>query len=340
MDKELVFITVVPSALSFAWEVEVQLNNYRKFGYSNKTQILVFLHNQEDLYYWDKLILKYLEVEFHFFENKDLKNLEKVYIPIIRPYCLQEHFKNYPDLTNKVIYYSDSDVIFTKSLDFSKYLNDDVIYASNISSYTDPTYFDSKIKDVLPFRKKEYEKIDVLDSITKSVGLNRKDLGITGGCQYILKNIDSQFWTNVLNDCITIKTYLNSINNQYFPNETKGFQSWCADLWAVWWNIIKLGYKTECPDELNFSWATSPIEKWNENAIYHNAGVSSNIQELNGEKVTLFNKSDFRFRANILTPFDITDWGSISYRYCNYMYLQEILSISNPVTKAKNIYKY
>jgi hypothetical protein len=50
-------------------------------------------------------------------------------------------------------------------------------------------------------------------------------------------------------------------------------QIWCADMWAVLWNGWKLGYKTVCHPELEFSWATSSEEEWYKFNIFHNAGV-------------------------------------------------------------------
>jgi len=52
-------------------------------------------------------------------------------------------------------------------------------------------------------------------------------------------------------------------------------QIWCADMWAVLWNLWKRNKKTEIIDEMEFTWATNKVRHWEKNAIYHNAGVTS-----------------------------------------------------------------
>jgi hypothetical protein len=39
-----------------------------------------------------------------------------------------------------------------------------------------------------------------------------------------------------MNDCILIRTSW-SVNREFFADENSGFQLWCADMWAVLWNL-------------------------------------------------------------------------------------------------------
>lgn len=337
--KELEIICVVPGDLYFASEVEVLINNLRKFGYSDK---LTILYDQQLSFieYWNRLVYTYEEVKFYNYTTFDVQNLKSIYPQVIRPNILKKHFQKYPELQDKTIFYIDSDVILTKNFNFERYLSDDINYLSK-TDYISASYFEEKKKNVLPYKSKEYEKLDVLDYATKLVGLD-KEIAIlnqenTGGAQYLLKNINWEFWEKVENDCINIRVYLKTINHLYFSDEKIGFQSWCADMWAVLWNLWLNKAETRCPEDMNFTWATCPISEWNRYAIYHNAGVTGKYQNINGEECKMYNKSEIVFRENIITPFDIKKYENIDKRYCSYNYLQEILSIKNPVSKAGDI---
>ncbi len=107
---------------------------------------------------------------------------------------------------------------------------------------------------------------------------------------------------------------------------------------AILWNLWLRGDKTVCPKEFDFSWATQTSDKWKKTSIYHNAGVTGKYQKIDGREVKMYNKSELIFRENILTPFDI-DFTDIDPNYCDFLYVQEILSVINPICKS-NKYIY
>jgi hypothetical protein len=77
-----------------------------------------------------------------------------------------------------------------------------------------------------------------------------------------------------MNDCIIIRKYLQHINKQFFASEEKGFQSWCADMWAVLWNLWLRDIETKNISEMDFSWASDPIEKVHKLGMFHNDGIT------------------------------------------------------------------
>lgn len=332
--RQLQIITAQPNDSYFIWQLRVQLSNFRKYGYSDRCRILVYKHTNrlggEDFQAkWDLLAKDYPEAKFFFYEDKE-GGLQKTistydYIPLLRPWLLAKHFKENPELQKDAILYLDSDVVFTKHLDFTPFLDDDICYLSDTKSYISAQYFDSKIKDVLEEKKEEYEKIDVLDGATKLIGVNR-EIAVanqegSGGAQYLLKDIDHHFWEAVFIGCIRIKTYLRYINRQYFESEDKGFQSWCADMWSVLWNLWAKGATTQCPPELNFCWATDHITKWDRCYLYHDAGASTRpIKE--GHR--LFHKRDLPYVNNQREPFE-DDLSYVSSEYCSKKYVEEII---------------
>jgi hypothetical protein len=333
MNRQLQIITCQPNDFYFVWQLRVQLHNFRKHGYSDKANILVYNHNQrrdgetfKEL--WDGLQEDYPEAKFFFYDDPT-GGLHKAmgtynYIPLLRPWLLARHFAEFPELKEDAILYIDSDVVFTKYLDFQPFLEDDISYLSDTRSYISAEYFDSKIKDVLPDKLEDYKKIDVLKESTRLFGITREiavaNQDGSGGAQYLLKNIDAKFWEDVFIGCIRVITYLRYINRMYFESEDKGFQSWCADMWSVLWNIWKRGIETKCPKEMDFAWATDPIGKWEEVYLYHDAGASSRpIRE--GHR--LFHKRELPYVNNERTPFE-DDLSFVSPQYSSKKYVQEI----------------
>lgn len=338
--KEVVILVAVPYSLYWATEVEIQCENFRKFGYSSALQVVVY-ETGENTYkdYWDKLVQRYKEVSFFFYRNDHIKNLTKIYPSFSRPVVLKAHWEAFPELKRKVIFYMDSDVIFSKHLDFSKYVEDNICYISR-TDYIGAEYFASKRKDVLEKKLDQYDKRDVLGEMARIVGIDKQHIidneQNTGGCQYILKGIDADFWNDVAQHCIAIYIHSKNTNKVFFESETKGFQSWAlGDMCAVLWNLWKRGKETRCPEELNFNWATTPINKYYDYAIFHNAGVTNEYMELNGKKERLFNKSDVRFRSSEMTFFDMT-FENITTDYCTAMYIKAIKEVENPICVTKN----
>ena len=70
-------------------------------------------------------------------------------------------------------------------------------------------------------------------------------------------------------------TELNNRKKQLDINHHE-LQIWTADMWCLLWNAWLKGYNTNVIKEMDFSWATDPIEKYDTLSIYHNAGVVGN----------------------------------------------------------------
>jgi hypothetical protein len=330
--KELQIITAQPNDLYFNWQLRVQLNNLRKYGLSDKYTALVWKHNEranketfeEE---WEELQKDYPEAKIIFYEDTtgELHRLIRVmgYIPLLRPWLLGKYFTENPKLKEKAILYMDSDVVFTKKPYFDPLLWGDVCFLSDTKSYIAASYFDSKEKDVLPERLEQYKQIDVLDELTKEFDLSRevavRNEDGSGGAQYLLKNIDAEFWQDVFSGCIKVLMNLRGVNRRFFESENKGFQVWCADMWSILFNLWKRGYTTDCPKEMDFCWATDPIAKWDQVQIYHDAGATSR----NHDGAILFHKRELKYVNNQSTPFE-DDLTQVDKNYCSRRYVEEI----------------
>lgn len=331
--KDLKFICVQPDDNYYTWQVHLWLESLKNIGCSDKAIVLIFIPNfREKNTKWQQVINLYPEAEFRFYKDEDkISQLLGIYIPILRPYTLWRYFEEFPEMSKKAIFYCDSDILFMEQFNIDSFINDDINYLSNTNSYINSTYFDSKIKDVLPNKLEEYKKIDVLDEACKLIGINRqiaeKYKEHSGGAQYLLKNIDADFWKKVMNDCILIRTYLQKINKEFFDSENKGFQSWCADMWAVLWNLWNRNQETKIIKELDFAWSLDNIEKLQTHSIFHNAGASSKHTGV----YPCFYKGAYHTGQDPTKDehLQIVLENNISKNHCTWMYANELQKLKN-----------
>jgi len=278
--KELKFICAQPDDLYFVWQVHLWLESLKKLGHSDKAIVVVFIPNfREPNNEWQKIIDLYPEAEFAFYRDDEntVSELLGIYIPVLRPYTLMRYFQDHPEMKEKAWLYCDCDVVFTEKFNIDDYIDDDVHYLSDTNSYINASYFDSKEKDVLLHKLEEYKQRDILQETTAICNINREIAEHynlhSGGAQYLLKNIDAEFWKHVMEDCISIRKHLMQVNGEFFESEDRGFQSWCADMWSVLFNLWRVEGVTKVIPEMEFSWASDSIEKVERLGIFHNAGM-------------------------------------------------------------------
>lgn len=331
--RDLKFITVCPDDIYFTWQVHLWLESLRNIGQSEKAIVLLFTPKDRlKSTKWQKIIDLYAEVTFEWYQDEDgVSDLLSIYISVLRPYVMWRFFKAHPEMSNKALFYCDSDILFTDKFSLDKFIEDDINYLSDTNSYINASYFDSKINDVLPEKLEEYKTRDILAEVTSLIGITRnicvKNNEDSGGAQYLFKNLDSAYWSKVMNDCILIRTYLQKVNREFFENENKGFQSWCADMWAVLWNLWLRDQKTKVVSELAFAWAPDPIEKMDTHTIYHNAGISGDSMD----GYPCFYKGKYHQNLDpIKDPhLDVVINDEESKKHCTWYYANALKQLSN-----------
>ena len=267
---KLRFVCAQPATLYYAWQVEVMLNNFIKNGINpNQIDIVCWKQNGVIPDEWNKLANGYAA---RFFFYDDLR-VTKHYISSIRPNILKQHWQRYPELKNEPILYHDSDIVFTKPIDWEQFLMDDKWYGSDTRWYIGHSYIKSKGEDILD------AMCEIVDIPKKLIEENEEN---AIGAQYLMKGIDYQFWDNVERDCERLFKEITDLNNKKKQIEPSyhELQIWCADMWAVLWNGWKLGKQTICHKDLEFSWATSTEGDWHRLNIFHNAGVTTSTSGL------------------------------------------------------------
>ena len=332
MSKPII-ITAQPDDQYFIWQNHLYIESCLKQGF-NQDQIHILLYKPKNRQFnsnWNKLKEIYPDINIFLYEDKGVQQFLGVYIPILRPHILWQHFEVYPELNDKTIIYTDSDILWLDTLNINHLLLDNINYVSDASSYLNYSYFENKYKQVIPEKLEEAKSVDFLKEVCNIVGIDKKIVidnnNNTGGVQYILKNIDADFWKKVETDVLKIRLYLQQVNKIYFKNENDGIQSWCADLWAVQFNLWYRNLETKVVKELDFAWATEPIEKLNSCTIYHNAGVTGKYMN----DIPYFYKGAYHTGQNPLLDehLEIVINNEQSKKYCTWYYTNKLLELKN-----------
>ena len=278
------YICAQPGELYFCWQIDVMIHSFINVGIEQDKIDIIFSDFKDDIFYYLELKHKYPKVNFHIYPDtrKDIK-----YISSIRPHILKKHFKKYWWKYRGTFLYHDCDIVLTKPLELGNKISgcDPNCYLSNTKSYIGYEYILSKGEDVLNLM------CEIVDIDKKVLKENQDN---SGGAQYLLKDIDAEFWEKVEIDSENLYYKIFRLNNKKkkLNKDYHPLQIWCADMWAVLWNLWKINKPTRIAKEMNFTWAGHPIKQWEANAIYHNAGV---IKAENKE----FQKGLFRNRKPV-----------------------------------------
>lgn len=304
-NDNFIFLTAISDDDYFTWQVEVLINNFRTYQISNKLNILVCYYGNDYNNKFDTLKSFYSEVSFFFYKNDNVRDY-LLYSPVIQSHVLKQHFKCFPELEDKVIFFHDVDIILLKDLSFDELIkDDDTWYVADCSSYLDSNYIRSKGDYIL-------DEMCNIVHIDKNIVLNN-DTNV-GGAQYILKNVNYKFWEKVEHDSVEIFKYLQSVNNNDLYKKKTDIQHWCASMWGILWNAWLFNHKTRTSDKLSFCMATSSMININKFHFYHNAGATAK------RKHELFLKDLFR---NIL-PYNL-NFSYVSKEFCSWRYVEEIV---------------
>lgn len=289
------YILCQPSIQRFKWELEVCLTNLKSLGIKD----IVLLFSEHDssipIYFEEKY-----GVEVHVYQDQ---RDEKEYIPSIKPYLWWKFLEEDPSRENERYFYMDADVIFNRKINLRKLPSkDDVWYCSNCGHYLNLEYIRS------------CENGDkVLADMAKIVNVTVESLetinGNSGGAQWALKNPTANYWEKVYRD--SNKLY------HYFMSADSGIQKWTAEMWAQLWNMMYFNIGPKIHDELNFCFATDPIEKLETVKILHNAGVTE-------QDADLF----FKGKYVITDPFN-DDLSFVSKEKCSFAYVEAIKAVKH-----------
>ena len=298
--KEIRYVCAQPANEYYVWQVDVMLKNFKKQGINlNQVDIVCWKQNGTIPESWLKLARHYSARFFFYEDTRETKD----YVSSIRPNILKQHFKKYPEVGDDIIFYHDCDIVFTKPP--SEWItedmrSDDKWYGSDTRWYIGHDYIISKGEDVLD---KMCEIVGIDKGIVEGNELN------CIGAQYLMKGIDFSFWDKVEKDSERLFKEISELSSKKSIGrpEYHELQIWCSDMWAVLWNGWLRGAETICDDGFKFTWATEFENSWNENNIFHNAGVTNSTSNL-FYKAEYMNKYPYNVTLELKTD-------SASYKY-------------------------
>jgi hypothetical protein len=315
-ENNLIFVSAQPDTVYFHWQVEIYLYQFSKHGIINRCYAL-FGYITKPSEYGIYLASKYPNIKFYKDERKAQAPETIAYAPTIRPHLLSKFFKEYPEL-GKNVFYHDSDIFLVKLPKFEYMLDpfDKTTYLSNTISYIGYEYIKTcakryKLKHPsLPDDDIFYGMCDVLDIDYELVIKNENN---SGGAQYLLKNIDTEFWKECEVKCETLYTYLSNYEKKY--PIIKPIQKWTVDMWVILWLYWKKGFRTLIHKELDFSWATSSSDDYKRLNIFHLAGVTDNIASDKFHKGLFIKRSVFDAYIEDPNIFSHIDPNNATYEY-------------------------
>lgn len=307
--KPLTIMCVQPCIPYYAWQLEVMLTNFSELGIHHVYDIHIlcaFNSNEKD---WDvkKAPMHKVEERFKgiatFFFYEDTRQFPINYISGIRPNLLKQHFATNKNLIADTVFYHDCDIVFTRFPDFiEKYIDGNDWYVSDTRSYIGYDYIISKGDDV-------FTKMTDIVGISKELVKEKQDQ--SGGCQYIMKGVDADFFQKMEIDCENLFrdiTALNTKKKESDPTHHE-IQIWCSDMWSILWGAWMRGYNTIIAEDMNFCWATDSKETWEKRTIFHNAGCTGDLSKSH------FYKANFRTEYPYLHDGSQYDKNKASFNY-------------------------
>lgn len=329
-----ILLCVQPYIIYYAWQVEVMLHNFISLGIPKDFDVHILLvYNELDSNHDSNMkLFKKLEDGFkihypntaNFYYYADTRQLPNYYISALRPNALKQHYAVFPELKERVVFYHDCDVLFTKypQFIFDCMQDDSNWYVSDTVSYIGHQYILSKGQDVMD---KMCEIVGIPEELVKA---KQKE---SGGAQYILKGVDASFWEKVEIDCERLFVEITNFNNEKKKADPTHheLQIWCADMWSILWNAWLHGFNTNIIPEMDFCWATDNISRWDNVYIYHNAGATGQAELF--YKYEFVNKLPYALKGR---DYDKTLSG---YRYFEIVQEYGRKTLLSTMSKAKEI---
>ena len=119
MNNRLKFLCVLPNENYYIWQLLVQINNLKKYGWDKDTIYLIGNTNKN----FNRNLIDEINCncKFYFFDDQ---RVSAKYPSSLRPYILTKFFEEYNNVDFKSMawFYMDPDIIFTQSIDFEKYI--------------------------------------------------------------------------------------------------------------------------------------------------------------------------------------------------------------------------
>jgi hypothetical protein len=316
--SDLLFVSAQHDVPYFHWQVEVYINNFIDKGVPPENIHVIFsLHNGaiKPSKGARRLKLKYENIHFYVDEREKTH-----YIPSIKPFLISKWLKEEPK-RGELFFLHDSDILLTRVPDFSNLLENETIYMSDTIGYLGYGYLNECAKRYEQ-KHTSLQENQLIDEMSQVIGIHPETIRFnqknSGGAQYVFKKQDWKLWDKIYKDSTNLYDMLLNFQKKY-PISPGEIQFWTAEMWSILWNMWYAGYKTKVVDELNFSWATDDIQKYESNPIFHLAGITERDKNTRFFKADFINKNPLELLKENINFFDYVDKNNATHKYIENM---------------------
>ncbi|MGO1748628.1 hypothetical protein [Alkalibacterium gilvum] len=279
------YVMAQPAVPRFEWEVKVAIYGLLKAGVLKEDIVILFSRHEESVI----SEIKNIDVNVHVYSD-DRVDFE--YIPSIKPYLMYRYLEEDVSRENETYFFMDSDVIVKEQPETDSHLRG-VWYGSDCGGYLNYDYIVQCDNG-----------FNILKDMSEIVGVSIEDIKSMNndsiGAQYIMSKPSSEYFKKVYEDSIKLWKYIKDKDTNY--------QKWCQEMVATLWNMPLFDVMPRAKKEMEFTWATDSIEKWNKNKIYHNAGVTQDMKDM-------FFKGDYINKDPFNEDFSHINKDTSSYEY-------------------------
>ena len=301
----MISICSQPDDPYFHWQNLVQFYNLEKLGLlKDHRAIFLYKAGRSASGFLNKFKEAYPQNVFIFEDTREQKH----YIPTLKIHGVVKYLET--DVKDQDLFLIDSDVIFREPIDFNLFQKDNVVYCSDTKGYLGYQYLKTKgdeiVKDMCKFIGVSFETI-----------VEKNDR--SGGAQLYYKGIPHSELLDYFKEVEIQSPKLYDVmrTHKTYNDSTPPIQAWTSEMWCVLWILWKRNIETEIVKELDFRWATDPIEMWETHKILHMAGVTSDTKDK-------FYKGKFILDNPFIHNYDYVDEKSITK-----IYIEEIINTKN-----------
>ncbi|MBP3943574.1 hypothetical protein J5U18_08370 [Sphingobacteriaceae bacterium WQ 2009] len=303
----MLYLSAQPADLYFLWQLEIQLKNFEELGIeANNIHVLLSYDKEGEIPTIFNHLIAQNQACFFFYKDD---RTDHSYASSLRPHILAKHFKIHPYLSERVIFYHDSDILIRQRFDEKFLMDTDFWYMSDTRNY------------ISAWHLKKYGEgffVGMCELMEVDPKMITENDFCAGGAQTVLKGVDANFWLSVEKYGTKLFNYIYAYKASHTLKDARSLQPWCADMWALLWLAWKMGYKTKINKELDFCWPMEHISKWYSTKILHNSGFQES------DKDTLFMKMNYRFS----TPYYV-DFAYVDKEKCSIIYKNKIDELAN-----------
>lgn len=279
------YLMAQPAVPRFEWEVKVAVYSLLKLKIPEDDIVVLF--SKHHLSVVDEI--KKLGVSVHVYDDE---RYDFEYIPSLKPYLMYRYLEEDVSREDETYFFMDSDVIVKEQPETNSHLRG-VWYGSDCGGYLNYDYIVQCDNG-----------FNILKDMSEIVGVSIEDIKSMNnnsiGAQYIISQPSSEYFKKVYEDSIRLWKYIKDKDTNY--------QKWCQEMVATLWNMPLFDVMPRAKKEMEFTWATDSIEKWNKNKIYHNAGVTQDMKDM-------FFKGDYINKDPFNEDFSHVNKDKASYEY-------------------------